>query len=71
MYITKNFGIAVLTVPKVHPPPPQTMLTMMAPIKGVEINIVRGGGKDCIVKGMSNFARAFAKVSQDVWPGLY
>ena len=45
---------------------------MKAPIKGVEINIVMGGvrGGDRIVKKMRNFARTFAKVSQDFWPGL-
>ena len=73
MYITKNCGIAVLTVFKV-PASPQTMLTTKAQIKGVEINIVRGdgggGGEDWIVKRMRNFAHAIAKVSQDFCPGL-
>ena len=49
------------------------MLTTKAPIKGVEINIVRGrgkGGKGCIVKRMRNFARAFAKVTENFLPGL-
>ena len=53
------------------------MLTIKALIKGIEINIVGVGGgvgggvgKDCIVKRMHNFERAFAKVSQDFWPGL-
>ena len=58
MYITKNFGIAVLSLLKVAPSP-QTMFTTKAPIKGVEINIVReerGGGGDYIVKKMLNFA---------------
>ena len=41
IYITKNFGIAVLTVFKVTPPS-KTILTTKAPIKDVEINIVRG-----------------------------
>ena len=56
-------------------PLPQTMLTTKAPINGAEIDIARwrggGGGGVCIVKRMRNLARAFAKVSQDVWPGLY
>lgn len=40
MCIKKNFGVGELTVLK-EPSFPQTMLTTKAPIKVVEINIVR------------------------------
>ena len=61
MYIMKKFGIGVLTVFK-ESPFPQEMFTTKTPIVRGD-----GGGKDCIVKRMHNFACTFAKVSQDVW----
>ena len=53
LYYEKLNSIAVLTVLKSPPLSPQTVLTTKAPIKDVEINIVKGeGGKVCIVKRM-------------------
>ena len=83
--LTRYFCFNSVQGTPLPPPKKKTKLTTKAAIKDVEINIVRregeeegeeeggggGGGGDCIVKRMRNFARAIAKVSQDVWPGLY
>ena len=53
MYITKNFGIVVLTIFKDPLAFPKTVLTAKARIKEIKINIVKGeGAKECILRRM-------------------